>query len=289
MQMKTLVIGSAGQLGSDIANTCKNSSCEVIALTHRDIEVENMESVRWVLNRHHPDIVINTAAYHHVDHCESNQDQAWRVNVIGSKNVSIAANEIHAKLVYISTDYVFDGSKGSPYTEFDQPNPLNVYGRTKWWGEKMAADFHDRFLIIRVSSLFGKRGSKIKGGNFVLSILEAAKRGKPLQVVNDQFSSPTYTVDAAKRIIELTMTNQYGIYHVTNSGMCSWYDFAKEIITAAGLDVTIDPISCRDYKRPAARPVYSVLRNYHAELLGLPPLPDWKNALHRYIKEAADE
>lgn len=284
--MKVMVIGSNGQLGTDLCRALAGHI--IIPATHHDIEVSRMESVRDMLERHSPDVVINTAAFHRVDDCEGEVDRAFLVNAIGARNVAVAAQEISARLVYISTDHVFGGEtapRGVPYTEFDAPVPPNVYGRSKLAGEDMVRHHCHRHFIVRSSGLFGVAGSSGKGGNFVETMLRLGRERDELKVVHDQVLSPTYTRDLANKIAQLITTEYYGIFHVTNKGACSWYEFTLEILRQGGLKTRVVPLTSEQYPQKARRPPYSVLDNYHLKLLKMDDTRTWQEALTDYMRE----
>ncbi len=282
--MKVAVTGANGQLGTDLCRAL--SEFEVIPLTHADIEITDMDSVREALVEHKPDVVINTAAYVRVDDCEDERDKAFRVNALGARNVAVVAQELGAKLLHISTDYVFGGEKEprtTPYTEFDTPVPLSVYGRSKLAGENLVRHLCVRHFIVRASGLFGEAGSSGKGGNFVETIIGLAKKHPEIKVVNDQVFSPTYTRDLARKIAQLVTTDYYGIFHITNRGACSWYEFAVEIVKLVDMKVPVVPIASEEYPGKARRPRYSVLDNYHLRLLGMDDMRPWQEALRDYL------
>jgi dTDP-4-dehydrorhamnose reductase len=294
--MKVLVTGANGQLGTDLCKVLRDF--ELIPLTHKDIEISDMNSVKQAFSKYKPAIIINTAAFVRVDDCEDEHDKAFAVNALGARNVAVVAQETGAKLVHISTDYVFggegeplvvsrkvNGDKPRPYTEFDTPVPLSAYGRSKLAGENLARHFCLRHFVIRVSGLFGVAGSSGKGGNFIETMLKLAKERHELRVVNDQVFSPTYTLDLARKIAQLMTTDYYGIFHITNRGDCSWYEFTKEILRLAGLRTPVVPITSDQYPQKARRPRYSVLDNYHLRLLGMDDMRPWPEALTDYLKE----
>jgi len=257
----------------------------VIPLTHADIEITDIDSVKKQLTGYKPDVVINTAAYVRVDDCEIYPEKAFLVNATGALNVAKIADEIGAINVYISTDYVFDGEKCEPYTEKDLPNPLNVYGVSKYAGEIFTRNYSRKYYIIRVASLYGKAGASGKGGNFVETMIKKAKNKEKITVVDDMVMSPTYTKDAARmigKIIEEELP--YGIYHAANSGFCSWYEFAKKIFELLNLDVDIKPIKTKDLSLKAKRPVFSALKNEKLLKYGL-KMPSWQEALKKYLYE----
>ncbi|MCD6539150.1 MAG: dTDP-4-dehydrorhamnose reductase [Candidatus Omnitrophica bacterium] len=283
--MKVAVIGATGQLGTDLCQKLKSK--EVVPLTHSDIEVTDINSVERIFQKYRVDVIINTAAFHKVDECEENPEKAFKVNALGARNVAVVAQKIGAKLVYISTDYVFGGEKGRniPYNEFDVPSPLNVYGKSKLAGENFVKEFCLKHFIIRTSGLFGIAGARGKGGNFVETIIKLAKEKSELKVVNDQIFSPTYTKDLAEKILQLINTEYYGIFHITNKGFCSWYEFAKKILKLTGIKISVIPITSEEFSQKVKRPNYSVLDNYHLRLLGMDDLKPWQEALKEYLKE----
>ncbi len=255
--MRVLVIGSKGQLGTDLCQILQGS--EVVPLTHSDIEITNIATVKDRLNRNKPDIVINTAAFVRVDECEIEPDRAFRVNALGARNIAVVCQEIGAKLVHISTDYVFGGeseTRTAPYTEFDTPVPLNIYGKSKLAGENSVRHLCAKHFIIRPSGLFGVAGASGKGGNFVETVLRLAQEKNELHVVNDQIFSPTYTKDLAKKIVQLIGTQYYGIFHITNKGACSWYEFTKEIFRLAGVRTPVMAITSDRIQQKAKRPKF---------------------------------
>ena len=284
--MKVLVTGANGQLGTDLCKTL--TGFDVIALTHKDIEITDMDSVRDALNKYRPDVVINTAAYNRVDDCETEPDKVFSVNSLGARNMAVMAQEIGAKLLHISTDYVFGGKaeqRTTPYTELDIPVPLNTYGKSKLAGENFVVHLCHKHFIVRTSGLFGVIGSRSKGGNFVETMLKLAKGRGELKVITDQVLSPTYSKDLAKKIAQLITTEYYGIFHITNKGTCSWYEFTQEILRLTGLKTPVIPITSDQYPQKARRPRYSVLDNYHLRLLGMDDMRTWQEALKAYMIE----
>ncbi len=239
MSRKILLVGADGQLGSELR---KDLGAGVTPLTHKDIEISDPAQTEAIIKAAAPDTVVNTAAYHNLPDCEKDPETAFKVNVLGARNLAQACRRTGAKLVHISTDYVFDGRKGSPYTEDDPPRPLNVYGVSKAAGEFFITAA-GRYLIIRTSGLYGVRGCRAKGGrNFVKTMLLAAKTKPVLDISANVVSSPTYARDAARKIKELLEKDApSGVYHVANSGACTWHDFAVEIFRQAGLAVEVRP------------------------------------------------
>jgi len=280
--MKIAVIGSTGQLGTDLVKVL-GTSHEVIGLTHRDIEVSDYNSC-LTLKEHQPEVVVNTAAFHKTDQCEDEPLKAFQVNALGAKNVATVSREIGAITVYISTDYVFDGLKGSPYTENDTPNPINTYGISKLAGELYTKQ-NPKHYIIRLASLFGVAGASGKGGNFVETMIAKAKKNEPISVVDDMWMSPTYTKDAAsiiKKVLELKLP--HGIYHVTNKGYCTWFQFAEEIFKLAEINADLKPIKTHQLQTKARRPRFSALESIKLQEYGI-KVRDWKQALYDYLME----
>lgn len=279
--MKVVVIGARGQLGTELCRILAPES--LVPLTHADIEITNREQVREVLASHKPDVVINAAAYNVVDRCETEPEQAFSVNAIGAYNVAVACGEAGATLVHYSTDYVFSGESGRPYTEDDCPLPINVYGSSKLAGERLVAVAVEKLFLIRTSGLYGHAGSRAKGGNFVEKMLSLARQGREIHVVDDQRVSPTYAVDLARKTVELIGTDRYGLYHVVNRGECSWHEFALEVFRLAGLKPSLSKTTQRGLGLLARRPAYSVLANARLGRLGLDDLRPWKEALAEYL------
>jgi len=280
--LKIVVIGSNGQLGSDLVKSLQDRH-EVIALRHSDIEVTDYNSCA-VLKKHNPDVVINTAAFHKTDQCEEEPLKAFQVNAIGALNVAKTCSETGATSVYISTDYVFDGKKDNPYTENDSPNPINTYGISKLAGELYTKQ-NPRHYIMRVASLFGVAGASGKGGNFVENMIAKARKGEPVNVVNDMWMSPTYTKHASiaiAKIIEQELP--YGTYHVTNQGFCTWFEFAQGIFSLLGLNPKLTPIETSQLQHKAKRPRYSALRSIELAGHGI-QMPKWNVAISDYLVE----
>ena len=280
--MRTLLIGSRGQLGSDLRRVWTG---DLVAFSHQEFDVCDRDQVYTTIGREAPDLVINTAAYHRVDECESNIARAFEVNVLGAKYVADAARQAGAAVMFISTDYVFDGEQGSPYDEEDPARPLNVYGVSKLAGEHLVQQSNPRHFVVRSSSLFGVAGASGKGGNFVETMLRKARAEEPLRVVDDQVSSPTFTVDLAAKLQELAATDRFGLYHVTNSGEASWFRFAEKIFELAGLQPSLTAINSEELGAPAARPACSVMANRALAEAGLSLLRPWEDALEAYLSE----
>lgn len=276
--MKVLIIGSEGMLGHDLVNVLGVEN-EISTTTIDTLDITDIHKTIETVKEINPDVVVHAAAFTDVDLSESKPDLAYKVNTIGTRNVAVACKEADSALVYISTDYVFDGTKGNPYYEYDQTNPLSVYGKTKYLGEVYIRDVLNKFYIVRTSWLYG-----FHGPNFVTTMLNLTKNNNVISVVNDQIGSPTYTVDLSKAIAQLIKKPAYGIYHITNSDYCSWYEYAREIFEIAGSDVEVKPVSTEEFPRPAPRPKYSVLKNYNWKMEGFPEIRSYKDALKDYMK-----
>jgi len=280
--MKVVLIGANGQLGSDLRRTVP-PNVKLFSLTRSELDVTLKTNVEATLKNLKPDIVINTSAYVKVDKAEEEIDEAFKINAIGVKYLVEICRKLKITLLHISTDYVFDGKKGKlkePYYESDQNNPINIYGISKLAGEIIIRNYLEKFYIVRVASLFGKAEARGKGGNFVYTILNKAKKGEPIKVVNDIFMSPTYTYDAAKEIWNILLEGKpYGIYHVTNKGFCSWYEFAVKILEIANIRANIEPAHHMEFEMKAKRPLWSVLESEK----GI-ELSSWLDALRRFIK-----
>lgn len=279
--MKILVIGANGQLGSDIVKVLNSE--EVIPLTHKDIEVADEISVRNVITFYKPDIVINTAAYHNVRDCEKNDIKSFEVNAIGAKNLAIICKKKNIVLVHISTDYVFNGEKREPYIESEPPSPLNVYGISKLAGEYYVRYIWSKHFIVRTSGLYGLAKCRAKGGNFIDLMLKLAKEKDEIQVVDDEILTPTYTLDLAVKIKDIIKTEYFGLYHITNNGFCTWYEFAQKIFEFSGLKVNLKRTTAKKFGKGMKRPRYSVLRNYALEKLGMDDMRDWEEALRDFL------
>ncbi len=269
-------------LGQDLA-AYLSARNQVIPVGRKQMDVTDLGQTSETIDREKPDIVIHAAAFTAVDECERQPALAFKVNAEGARSVALACREAGVPLLYVSTDYVFDGRKPTPYVEDDLPNPLNVYGRCKLEGEKHVSELMARFWIVRTSWLFGPMGK-----NFVRTILQKASRDEPLRVVDDQIGTPTYTMDLAEKLDEIIQSGDTGIYHVTNQGYCSWYEFAVEIIRQAGLTgVQVTPIPTSVSERPAPRPLNSRLANTRLEVGGFGLLPPWEQAVRRYLDREA--
>ena len=283
MKNKILIIGSTGMLALDLIRVLEKDH-EIIGASRADFDIVDRSAVEDFIKNHRPEIVINTAAYHKTEECELNPEKSFSVNALGAFNVAKAAKEIGAKIFFFSTDYVFDGSK-EYFIESDTPNPLNVYGASKLAGENLTKIANENCYIIRTSWLFGIQKSS-KGHNFVTLMLEKAKNGENIKVVNDQFGSSTYTYDLALEIKELIDKNiSPGIYHITNSESCSWYEFAKKIFELANLKPNLEETKLNDSLSKIKRPKYSVLISENLKKQGIENLRPWQEALGDFMLE----
>ncbi len=252
--MKVIVTGAKGQLAQDVLRQLENTDLQVYGVDREELDITNNEAVHAYINEIKPDAIMHCAAYTNVDAAEEDIDTAYKVNGLGTKYLAQAAGAIGAKMLYISTDYVFDGTAEKPYKTSEPTRPLGVYGETKLAGEAFVQQYVDKFFIVRTAWVFG-----IFGNNFVKTMLRLGREYDEISVVHDQVGSPTYTVDLARFMIELINSEKYGIYHATNSGACSWYEFAVEIFKQAEMDVNVKPVTTEEFPRPADRPKYSVL------------------------------
>ncbi len=281
--MRAAIIGATGQLGSDIMHMWPPD--KTIGLTHAEIDVTNREQVFDVLSRNAPELVVNTAAFHNVDVCESELERAFQVNAAGAMNVADACHELGAALMFISTDYVFAGDLKRPYVEQDPTTPISVYGTSKAAGEQLVRSRLSKHYVVRTSGLYGIAGASGKGGNFVMRMLELGRGGKDLRVVDDQVLSPTFTQDLAEQLLRLASTERYGTYHITNSNECSWYAFAKEIFRVTATDSLLSPTTTAEFGAKAPRPAFSVLANQGTQAVGLPPMRPWTEALADFLTQ----
>ena len=281
--MTVAVIGANGQLGSDLCEELRPRH-EVGGLTHSDIDVTSVDSIRETLGRIRPDVVFNTAAYHNVPECEKDPSAAFKVNAIGALNLAQISNSLGFVLVHYSTDYVFDGLKRSPYVEGDKVNPLNVYGTSKLAGECLVSAYCRRYFIIRISGLYGRVPCRAKGENFVAKMIRLSKEKQELKVVDDEVLTPTYTVDVVRNTELLTETSEFGLYHMTNDGQCSWYEFACEIFNYLGIGTPVVKTSSSVLQSAVRRPMYSVLENANLERIGINRMSCWRDALHRFLE-----
>ena len=275
--MKILITGSNGMLGHDLIEVLKDKH-ELLLTTSKTLDITDGNSVMDFIVKSNPDIVINSAAYTDVDGCESNPDLAYNVNGEGVKNLALACREVDCPLVHISTDYVFNGQNDRPWVEDDEIGPISIYGKSKLKGEEHIKEILEKYFIVRTAWLYG-----VNGRNFPRTMLELAQKHSEITVVYDEVGTPTYTPDLAKGISKLIETDYYGTYHLTNSGNCSWCEFARYIFEVADVDVNVIPVTASEFARPAPRPSYSVLENRNWIENGFEPLRNYKEAIKEYI------
>lgn len=278
--MKIFVTGCNGQLGRAINKQYQGGSNVTFVNTDvADLDITKVDDVIQAVKEAKPDVIVNCAAHTAVDACETDWDNAYKINAIGPRNLSLAANEVKAKLVHVSTDYVFDGNATKPYTEFDATNPQGAYGKTKLAGEEFVKAFADRYFIVRTAWLYGD------GKNFVKTMLRLAESHPEVKVVEDQVGSPTSTKELAAAIAHLIPTDNYGLFHGTCEGVCSWADFTEEIYRLKGLSTKVNHITAAEFGAAAPRPAYSVLENYMLKLTTDYKFADWHDAIAEYLKE----
>lgn len=288
--MKILITGAKGQLGTQLSEILKAGTtelgviperfigAEVYGYSSKDLDVADLSAVRAAVAGIRPDLIINSAAYTNVDGCETDRDRAFRVNALGPRNLAMVAEEAGARLVHISTDYVFSGTGSEPFAEYDLTDPQSIYGKSKLAGEENVKTFCSRHFIVRTSWLYG-----LYGGNFVKTIMKAGKERGALQVVDDQKGNPTNVEDLCYHILKLADTEEYGVYHCTGAGECSWYDFARLIIEYAGIDATVAPVTTDQFPRPARRPAYSSLDNMMLRVTVGDDMRPWQDALRSFM------
>lgn len=279
--MKVLVTGVKGQLGFDVVNELEKRGHVAVGTDVHNMDITDKAQVESVIKEANPDAVIHCAAYTAVDLAEDNIDLCRRINADGTRNIAEVCKELDIKMIYISTDYVFDGEGTHFWQPDDARNPLNVYGQTKYEGELAVETILEKYYIVRIAWVFG-----VNGKNFIKTMLNLGKTRDHLTVVNDQIGSPTYTYDLAKLLVDMVETDKYGRYHATNEGLCSWYDFACEIFKQAGYNhVTVSPVSASEYPAKAKRPSNSRMCKDKLTENGFEKLPTWQDALGRYLKE----
>ena len=271
--MKVLLTGANGQLGLELSDVLPKNGHETVALTRGDLDVSDPTAVERAMERHAPNLVINAAAYTNVDACETEPGFAYAMNALGPRNLAQSCEERKTPLLHVSTNYVFDGWSEHPYEPFDPPNPISAYGRSKLAGEEYVRDLCTRWFVVRTAGVYGR------GHNFVRTMLRVAAERDTLKVKSDEYISPTYARDLAEGILGIVEGGRYGLYHLTNSGSCSWYEFACEIFTLAGVEVQTVPVLGSEYPLPAARPKNGVLSS-----LGSPELRPWGVALEEYLR-----
>ena len=279
MSMRVLVTGAKGQLGRDLMNELKRQGLEGIGVDVEEMDITDPEKCRSVIGQAGADAVIHCAAYTAVDAAEDQAELCRKINGEGTRNVAEACRDAGVKLMYISTDYVFDGQGTRPWEPDDERAPLNVYGQTKYEGELAIEELLDRYYIIRIAWVFGAAGK-----NFIKTMLRLGREKGAVSVVNDQVGSPTYTYDLARLLVDMVQTEHYGRYHATNEGECSWYEFACEIFRQAGLEVQVTPVSSEAFAAKAKRPANSRMSKEKLTEKGFVRLPDWQDALKRFLK-----
>ncbi|WP_315793753.1 dTDP-4-dehydrorhamnose reductase [Paenibacillus sp. BIC5C1] len=282
--MKVLVTGANGQLGRDVVLLLEKEGHSVLACDRDQMDITNQAQCNDVISSYHPEAVIHCAAYTAVDVAETDIDSAYKVNAVGTRNIAVAAERTGAKLIYISTDYVFDGNSLSPYQEYDDTNPQSVYGKSKRAGELLVQSLSSKWFVVRTSWVYG-----LYGNNFVKTMLKLGQEKPKLQVVHDQKGSPTYTVDLARFILELMQTEMYGVYHASNSDTCTWYEFTQAIFEEArsvggiSIQAQLEPCTTEQFPRPAPRPQNSVMDHLAIRTNGLADLRPWREGLREFI------
>ncbi len=282
--MKVLVTGAKGQLGYDVVKELNKRNHEAIGVGSDMMDITDMASVEKIFKETKVDAVVHCAAYTSVDEAEDNKELCMKVNVEGTKNIAKACKKIDAKMIYISTDYVFDGEGEKPWEPEDECAPLNVYGRSKYEGELAVEKYLDKYFIVRIAWVFG-----INGKNFVKTMLNLGETKDEINVVNDQFGSPTYTYDLSRLLVDMLETEKYGKYHATNEGVCTWYEFAKEIFRQADMRVNVNPVTSDMFCARAKRPHNSKMAKGKLDEQGFIRLPDWRDALTRYLKNQKND
>lgn len=279
--MNIALIGADGQLGSDLAKDLKEH--HVHLLYYPEFDITKSDKAKHILLRLQPDLIINTAAFNRVDECEDDLMEPFRLNAMAVRDLALTCRELGAGLVHFSTDYVFDGKKREPYVEDDLPRPLNVYGVSKLAGECFVQAALKKYYLIRTCGLYGVAGCWGKGTNFVDSMVSLGKKGGPVRVVNDQRVTPTSTAELSRSVYEMIFTEKYGLYHLTNEGDCTWYEFAQAIFELIGSKTQLIPVKSKDFGAKAIRPAFSVLENRNAKKIGLKPFSHWRESLKAYM------
>lgn len=276
--MKILVTGVKGQLGYDVVQEGESRGLEMLGTDVDNMDITDAGQVKRVIEEYKPDALIHCAAYTAVDAAEDNQELCRKINVDGTRNIAEVCKDMDIPMMYFSTDYIFDGQGENFWKEDDPKKPLNVYGQTKYEGELAVQELVEKYFILRISWVFG-----VNGNNFIKTMLRVGPQRGEVGVVADQIGSPTYTYDLAKLVIDMIQTDKYGAYHVTNEGICSWYEFACEIFKQADLDVKVNPLTTAEYAAKAARPFNSRMSKDKLINAGFEMLPDWQDALKRYL------
>jgi dTDP-4-dehydrorhamnose reductase len=283
--MKIAVIGADGQLGRDVVRAFEANGDEVYGLTHTEVEISTIDSVAKAIQSALPDVVVNTAAIHHVERCEQDPSAAFVVNALGARNLAEVTRDLGVLLMHISTDYVFDGSKREPYIESDAPLPLNVYGNTKLAGEHFVRTLNPKHFVLRTSALYGKNPCRGKGGlNFVELMLKLARERGKVRVVDNEIVSPTPTAELALQVVILSRSEAYGLYHATAEESCSWYEFARQIFEATKTEVKLEVARSDEFPAKVSRPTYSVLENAALKMQGLNIFKPWREGVREYLQ-----
>lgn len=282
--MRVLVTGAKGQLGTDVMAELKSNNIEAVGIDREELDIVDVKACEEFFDKANAekriDAVIHCAAYTAVDKAEDEQELSYNINALGTKNIATACKKFDMKLMYISTDYVFNGQGERPWEPDDEREPLNVYGRTKYEGELFVEEITKKYFIVRIAWVFG-----IAGNNFIKTMLKLAKERDSLTVVDDQIGSPTYTADLSKLLVSMIQTDKYGRYHATNEGYCSWYEFAKEIFKVAGVTINVAAVDSSAYPAKAKRPANSRMEKKKLDEAGFKRLPSWQDATRRYIEE----
>ena len=276
--MKVLVTGVNGQLGYDVVKELEQRGHKAIGVDRKIMDLTSTEQIKECVETVKPEAIIHCAAYTAVDKAEDEEELCRRVNATATKDIAECAKKLDIPMIYISTDYVFDGTKDGGYKEEDTPNPINVYGQTKYEGELYVQELLEKYYIVRISWVFGENGN-----NFIDTMLRLAKEMDSLNVINDQVGSPTYTKDLSRLLVDMVETDKYGIYHATNEEYCTWYEFAKEIFKISKIDIEVNPINTSQYSTKAARPLNSKLNKDKLTNNGFNKLTTWKESLKEYI------
>lgn len=282
--MRVLVTGAKGQLGTDVMAELKSNNIEALGIDREELDIVDAKACEEFFDKANAekriDAVIHCAAYTAVDKAEDEQELSYNINALGTKNIATACKKFDMKLMYISTDYVFNGQGERPWEPDDERQPLNVYGKTKYEGELFVEEIAKKYFIVRIAWVFG-----IAGNNFIKTMLKLAKERDSLTVVDDQIGSPTYTADLSKLLVSMIQTDKYGRYHATNEGYCSWYEFAKEIFKVAGVKINVAAVDSSAYPAKAKRPANSRMEKKKLDEMGFKRLPSWQDATRRYIEE----
>lgn len=280
--MRVAVLGAYGQLGTDLRHAL--SAHDVVPFGHGDFDVRDSATAARKLSETRPDVIVNATAFHKVELCEEDPDAAFAVNATAPARLARLARELGARFAHMSTDYVYGGDSTRPLTEDVPPAPVQVYGASKAAGERLVQLAYPEALIVRSSGLYGLAGASGKGGNFIQLVLRLAREKGEMRIVNDQVLSPTYTVDLAQAIVRLLERTVSGIVHVTNSGSCSWHEFASYVVASAGTAAVVHPVSTAEFGAPVRRPLYSVLENARWRALALPAVRSWREAARAYLE-----